>query len=52
MLTDRAKMHYQKRRKETIEKGLSPYDGHDTVGMIALDSERKWWLEHLQVVYL
>ena len=27
MLTDRAKMHYQKRRKETIEKGLSPYDG-------------------------
>ncbi|MDU1935625.1 MULTISPECIES: N(4)-(beta-N-acetylglucosaminyl)-L-asparaginase [Clostridium] len=41
MLTDRAKMHYQKRRKETIEKGLSPYDGHDTVGMIALDSEKK-----------
>ena len=41
MLTDRAKMHYQKRRKETIETGLSPYDGHDTVGMIALDSEKK-----------
>ena len=41
MLTDRAKMHYQKRRKETIEKGLSPYDGHDTVGMVALDSEKK-----------
>ena len=41
MLTDRAKMHYQKRRKETIEKGLSPYDGHDTVGMIALDCEKK-----------
>ena len=41
MLTDRAKMRYQKRRKETIEKGLSPYDGHDTVGMIALDSEKK-----------
>ncbi|MFR4997359.1 MAG: N(4)-(beta-N-acetylglucosaminyl)-L-asparaginase [Clostridium paraputrificum] len=41
MLTERAKMHYQKRRKETIEKGLSPYDGHDTVGMIALDCEKK-----------
>src|SRR5690606_10503834 len=26
------------RLKETIEKGLSPYDGHDTVGMVALDS--------------
>ena len=39
MLTDRAKQFYEKRRKETIEKGLSPYDGHDTVGMISLDSE-------------
>ncbi|WP_035287747.1 N(4)-(beta-N-acetylglucosaminyl)-L-asparaginase [Clostridium sp. KNHs214] len=38
MLTDRAKMHYKKRVKETVEKGLSPYDGHDTVGMIALDA--------------
>lgn len=39
MLTDRAKQFYEKRRKETIEKGLSPYDGHDTVGMISLDTE-------------
>lgn len=41
MLTDRAKRYYTKRRKETIEKGLSPYDGHDTVGMIAVDKEGK-----------
>lgn len=40
MLTDRAKQHYEKRIKETIEKGLSPYDGHDTVGMIALDRNK------------
>lgn len=38
MLTDRAIIHYKNRIKETVEKGLSPYDGHDTVGMIALDS--------------
>ncbi|WP_297635847.1 N(4)-(beta-N-acetylglucosaminyl)-L-asparaginase [uncultured Clostridium sp.] len=37
MLTDRAKLHYQKKFKETVEKGLSPYNGHDTVGMIAVD---------------
>lgn len=37
MLSDRAKIHYQNRCKETLEKGLSPYAGHDTVGMIALD---------------
>ena len=37
MLTQRAIQHYNKRVKETIEKGLSPYDGHDTVGIIALD---------------
>lgn len=40
MLTDRAKLHYEKRRKETIENGLSPYIGHDTVGMIALDDKK------------
>ncbi|MCI6666955.1 MAG: isoaspartyl peptidase/L-asparaginase, partial [Romboutsia timonensis] len=34
MLTDRAKLHYAKRKKETLDKGLSPYAGHDTVGMI------------------
>lgn len=41
MLTERGKKHYEKRKKETIEKGLSPYDGHDTVGMIALDSNKR-----------
>lgn len=37
MLTDRAKQHYEKRLREMAEKGLSAYDGHDTVGMVALD---------------
>ncbi|MEG0238427.1 MAG: N(4)-(beta-N-acetylglucosaminyl)-L-asparaginase [Clostridium sp.] len=41
MLTDRAKRYYKKRMKETVEKGLSPYDGHDTVGMIAVDKDGK-----------
>ena len=38
MLTDRAIIYYKNRLKETVDKGLSPYAGHDTVGMIALDS--------------
>lgn len=37
MLTKRALQHYRKRCHETIDRGLSPYDGHDTVGMIGLD---------------
>lgn len=37
MLTDRAKQHYEKRLKDMKEKNLSAYDGHDTVGMVALD---------------
>lgn len=37
MLTERATQHYRKRCRETIDKGLSPYDGHDTVGIIGLD---------------
>ncbi|HBH3830642.1 TPA: N(4)-(beta-N-acetylglucosaminyl)-L-asparaginase [Clostridioides difficile] len=41
MLTDRAKLHYKKRKKETLDKGLSPYAGHDTVGMISLDKTGK-----------
>lgn len=41
MLTDRAKRHYEKKRREIAKEGLSPYDGHDTVGMIALDSNKK-----------
>ena len=38
MLTERAIQHYRKRCRETIDQGLSPYDGHDTVGMIGLDT--------------
>ena len=41
MLTDRAIKHYMKRKKATIDKGLSPYSGHDTVGMVALDTTGK-----------
>jgi isoaspartyl peptidase/L-asparaginase-like protein (Ntn-hydrolase superfamily) len=39
MLTDRAIQHYRKRCRETLDKGLSPYDGHDTVGIIGLDKQ-------------
>ena len=39
MLTERAKKTWEKRKKEIYEKNLSPYDGHDTVCMIALDIE-------------
>lgn len=38
MLTDRAKQHYEKRLRDMKEKNLSAYDGHDTVGMVALDA--------------
>ena len=37
MLTDRAKIHYYNRQKEMLED-IVPYDGHDTVGMVCLDS--------------
>lgn len=40
MLTDRAKAHYRKRVKETSQT-LKPYSGHDTVGMVCLDSQGK-----------
>ena len=39
MLTERAKKTWEKRKKEIYEKNLSPYDGHDTVCMKALDKE-------------
>ncbi|EGT3574862.1 N(4)-(beta-N-acetylglucosaminyl)-L-asparaginase [Citrobacter amalonaticus] len=39
MVTDRALQHYRKRCRETLDKGLSPYDGHDTVGIIGLDTQ-------------
>ena len=41
MLTDRAKQHYRKRVKEVREQELKPYDGHDTVGEVALDCAGK-----------
>jgi isoaspartyl peptidase/L-asparaginase-like protein (Ntn-hydrolase superfamily) len=37
MLTERAKKIWEKRISDMKEKNLSPYDGHDTVGIIALD---------------
>jgi len=39
LLSDRAKLHYQKRLKEIKEKNLNAYSGHDTVGMVALDTK-------------
>lgn len=36
MLTDRAKLMWQKRLKEMRESDMKPYDGHDTVGAITL----------------
>ncbi len=41
MLSDRAKIHYENKVKELREFDLKPYDGHDTVGMVALDSYGK-----------
>ncbi|MEG0234988.1 N(4)-(beta-N-acetylglucosaminyl)-L-asparaginase [Cetobacterium sp.] len=39
MLTERAKKTWDLRVKELQENNLSPYDGHDTVCMIALDKD-------------
>ena len=41
MLTDRAKLEYIKRKKETLDKGTCPYTEHDTVGMVCLDEKGK-----------
>lgn len=41
MLTDRAKIHYHNKKKEMAESELKPYSGHDTVGMVCLDSNGK-----------
>lgn len=38
MLTPRAHKIWEKRLKEIQEKQLNPYDGHDTVGAITLDT--------------
>lgn len=41
MLTDRAKAHYKNKVHQltTSDYQLSPYAGHDTVGMVSLDAE-------------
>lgn len=39
MLSCEASLQYEKRKKEIAEKNLSPYDGHDTVGIIGLDKD-------------
>lgn len=40
MLTERAKIHYHNRVKETTNNmELKPYSGHDTVGMVCLDQD-------------
>lgn len=38
MLTEAAKQAWQKRVNEVRDKKLTAYDGHDTVGVVALDS--------------
>lgn len=40
MLTDRAKIHYRNRVKELTQE-IKPYSGHDTVGMVCLDTHHK-----------
>ena len=41
MLTDRAKIHYRNRVKEITQQEIRPYSGHDTVGMVCLDTKGK-----------
>lgn len=41
MLSDRAKIHYKNRVKEVKEQEIKPYSGHDTVGMVCLDTTGK-----------
>lgn len=39
MLTDRAKKKWETRKQDIIQNNLSPYDGHDTVGVVVLDQQ-------------
>ena len=39
MLSDRAKRMWEIRLEEVKNTNLSPYDGHDTVGMVVLDNK-------------
>lgn len=41
MLTSRAKIHYKNRLKEVQQQDIKPYSGHDTVGMVCLDTKGK-----------
>ena len=41
MLIERAKIHYHNRIKEVREQEIKPYTGHDTVGMVCLDTHGK-----------
>ncbi|QQK08882.1 N(4)-(beta-N-acetylglucosaminyl)-L-asparaginase [Miniphocaeibacter halophilus] len=39
MLSDRAKRMWEIRLEDIKNKGLTPYDGHDTIGMVVLDTK-------------
>lgn len=39
MLTERAQIHYKNRVKEIEDLEITPYSGHDTVGMVSLDQK-------------
>lgn len=41
MLTERAKTHYHNRLKTDRDAALTAYNGHDTVGMVSLDTAGK-----------
>lgn len=41
MLTERAGQKWEQKRQELASKNLNPYDGHDTVGMVALDAQSR-----------
>lgn len=41
MLTDYSKNEWNKKKNENILNRLNPYDGHDTVGIIGLDMNKK-----------
>ena len=39
MLSERAAIHYHNRLQELQQQSLKAYDGHDTVGVVSLDTE-------------
>ena len=38
MLTERATIHYHNKVEELKESALKPYDGHDTIGVVGVDT--------------